>query len=308
MVSFLILNGFVFADLIDPNVPGVSLRPLVYLPFENSNGVFGHGTGSSNPAWANQVNGEAPEIIDRSADGAMVWPLVGKQGSVCGEYLDFSSLYGISTKSDVLTFRNESGPTLQSLKNAKSCTYTFWIRTGDPSANGSGTFAVRGPINTMWRTDGRFQVQYWPTTSWEYSNWNYVSQGKWVFVAIVCDNTGITFYEGDEDTAPVFNIKRTGSTGPGPVTPWVYVGFYSYVNAVYPNYDIDQIRIWADPDGQSAALSLDDITDVWQYDYDPLPQCVQDDAVLATDINQDCVVNLDDFTVLAANWLAGNPL
>ncbi len=286
--------------LIDPSVPGVTKNPVVYMPFENTNGTYGPGTGD-NPAWLNHAANESPVIVDR---GNTYWPLIGSNAGVKGDYFDGTSMNGGTSQADIITFNDDTGATIPSLSELKSHTVTFWIRTGSDQVKGPDNYVLRGPFQVHFGADGRMGTHWWPNLSWNASGPDdYMSYGKWLFVAITVDQNGIKYYRGDPENAPVLVSRTDVTTGTSLTNPWLFVGWRTYVSAVYMNFDLDELRMWASKTDNSGALSAGEIEAVWAYDYAPSSWCGdQDHPVPEGDLNKDCVVDIEDFYLFTNYW------
>lgn len=294
---------------IDPNVPGVSVAPLAYMPFENNDGWYGPGTGL-NPAWGNHVNGEQPRIVDRGVD---LWPVIGGPGDgVKGEFFDGASLMG-SGETDILTYDTASGYTAAgetglAMDGLKSHTITFWLRSRDDSTQSvnSTAYLMRGAVQLYWTNDGKIGHDGWNSLGWTNSAPDtYDSYGEWIFVAVTMDTSGTKFYKGDDVNAPelVWMVDASNTGGPAN-SGYFYLGGRSYVGPTYFSYCLDELRIWGSKVDSSAALSLDDITDVWAYDYDPTPTCGDSEHPQpSTDLTGDCKVDFEDFALMAEEWM-----
>ncbi len=311
---------------IDPNVPGVEKGTLVYLPFENSNnmyGTWGNTTAVENPAWLNHSTGEYPRIPDR---GVNFWPLAELAFGVKGTHFDGISMNGgpgektdILAYDDTLTGNAPAEPgglcpkTAVSLRSLKSHTITFWVKSANDimkNANNADTYIMTtGAIDVRWRSTGAMQIHYWPNLDWAQTDADaFNSYGEWVFVAITVDQNGAKFYKGTPTVSPVLvktietptGTSRDNSLG-------MYVGSRSYVNATYMNFNLDEVRVWGSKTDDSGALTIEDITTVWTYDYDPSAFC-GDGAhpVPVGDINGDCIVDTADLAEFAASWLTDN--
>lgn len=326
MLVYLVLSATMVFAVIDPNVPGVEKGTLVYLPFENSNnmyGTWGNTVAVENPAWLNHSTGEYPRIPDR---GVNLWPLTDIRYGVKGTYYDGISMNGLATeKTDILAYDDtltgtvpaeEGGlcpKTASSLRNLKSHTVTFWVKSEDETmknANNADTYIMStGPIDVRWRSTGAMQIHYWPNLDWAQTDADaYNSYGQWVFVAITIDQNGAKFYKGTPVDAPVLvktietptGVSRSNCMG-------MYVGYRSYVNATYMNFNLDEVRVWGSTDDDSGALSSNDIAVIWAYDYDPSVFCGDSQhPVPIGDINEDCIVDSADLVEFSKTWLTDN--
>lgn len=302
------------SELMDPNVPGVAKKPSVYMPFENSNNLYG--PNSQNPAYINQVNGDMAAVVYRSNAIQTLYPLIsGPSYGVKGTYFDGISQNGGDQYCHVLTFTNAASETILSEKSLMSHTITFWIRSKDEqtqAAKYANNYIMRGPVTFLWGVDGKLTCHWWPNLSWKGTAAGaYNSYGQWIFVGVTINQSGVKFYKGAVGETPVLVADIPGDVQPTGLSlstvAHLSIGFNSYVSAKYPNFDIDELRMWNNQVDESSALSLEDITAIWAYDYDPSSFC-GDTAhpVPVGDFNGDCIVDLSDFKVLADNWYIDN--
>jgi hypothetical protein len=125
-----------------------------------------------------------------------------------------------------------------------------------------------------------------------------VAVGEWHFIAVTHDGTGITLYlDGLQDglKVPMTGLESTASAplfigkGPDEFGDRHWTG------------DVDEIAIW------NAALTPGNILSVYENGFPlPPPGCKEVGKFFPTDFNQDCYVNLEDFAVIAQDWLKCN--
>lgn len=311
LVFTMVVSVCSIVQAVDSNVPGVSVSPLAYFSFENSDGRYGPGAGD-NPAWLNQVNGEQPRIVDR---GVALWPLVKQYGAdgVKGTCFDGTSMSGTFT--DILTYDTASGSanagaTGLSMSDLQSHTVTFWIKSRNAltPASTETIYILHGAVQLYWTSTGQIGQYYWPNLAWKASDaHSYDSYGQWLFVAVTINQNGSIWYRGDANTAPEVVWMEEVVTGTGPARTVFYLGSRSYVDAHYFNYDLDEVRIWGSKTDASGSLSLDDITDIWTHDYAPDAICGDSQHPRpVTDLTGDCKVDFKDFTLMASEWLTDN--
>lgn len=302
------------ADLMDPNVPGVTKVPSVYMPFENSNGSYG--PNSTNPGYINQVNGDMASVVYRSNAVQTLYPVIsGPSYGVKGTYFDGTSKDALSGQyAYMLYFLDATSETVLDTRSVMSHTITFWIRSKDAqtqAAKYANNYIMRDSALLLWGTSGQLTTHYWPNLNWKgTAAGTYNSYGQWVFVAVAFNQSGVKFYKGAVGETPVLVADIPGDvipTGLSLATSALAVGYSTYVSALYQNFDLDEFRTWNSKTDETAALSLEEITAVWAYDYDPSSFC-SDTAhpIPVGDFNGDCMVDLSDFKVLADNWSTDN--
>ena len=237
---------------------------VIYLPFENDNGVYGFGS-TSNPAWINVANSEAPNYIGTDLPA---YPMITTDG-IKGDAFYASDPTKIGDKTATI---NWTVATKNAFSQVQSYTVTGWINTRDANQNGSESYLLRawgGGINLKWRSDGRFQIMDTVDNTWRYSNWGEgYSNGNWVFFAITRDNNSIRFYFGDEDN-PVsagnaitgLNLAKTADC-----TRFIIGGSTYNGSDVYVNADMDEIRVFSNATDNGGALTIEDIEDIRKFD------------------------------------------
>jgi hypothetical protein len=313
LVLTLMVSSWSLGFDVDTSLPEGVPSPALYMPFENTNGMYGPGTGD-NPAWINYAYpNDLAEVLDRGGDEGLTenWLKTrGFGGGVKGNYMDGSSLDAYGEYCRIVTFRGADAATAMS--GLDSFTVSFWLRTTAPVTATNYLFQVP-PYQMYLATNGRIGIHYWTGLDWKASpndaydigpnGWT----GEWVFVAVAIGDNGAKFYAGSPTEAPQLVgevvVENLGKSRDG-LTDF-YFGYRSYVAAVYQNFDMDELRMWASKTDETADLNLDQITSIWAFDYDPSPaMCGDADHVMPEgDLDADCVVNLSDFAVLCSNWL-----
>lgn len=125
-----------------------------------------------------------------------------------------------------------------------------------------------------------------------------VSLGEWHFIAVTHDGTGITLYlDGAQDGAKVA-MNGLDSTAFAPL--FIGKGPSEFGNRYWKG-DVDEIAIW------NGALTLEELYYVYLNGVPlPPPGCKDIGVYFPADLNQDCYVNLEDFALIAGDWLKCN--
>lgn len=125
-----------------------------------------------------------------------------------------------------------------------------------------------------------------------------VSSGVWHHIAATHDGTGITLYlDGEQDGYKVA-MNDLESTAPADL----------FIGRSVPEFgdrfwagDVDEIAIW------NGGLTAGNILYIYENVVPlPSPNCKGVGEYLTTDLNRDCYVNLEDFAMIAQNWLKCN--
>lgn len=239
-------------------------QAAVYLPFENTNGVYGLNS-IGNPAWLNAAINEAPNYIGNSQS---TYPAITGDG-IKGDALYASDQSKTGLKTMTISW---IGATLNAFSQAQSYTVCGWLNTRVAAKNGSDTYIVRcvgGGVTVKWRSDGRLQVLDSADGVWRYANYNEgCSNGNWVFFAVVRDDGGIRFYFGGDTLAVQSGNAISGLSlaKTADCTRFILGGYTYNGTDNYLNCDIDEIRVFSSKTDNSGALSLENLEDIRKFD------------------------------------------
>lgn len=249
-------------------------EPGAYIPFENTNGVYGVGS-TSNLAW-NNITPEPDEQAAYIGGAASTWATVSGADGIKGNYLDITGS-GTPNVDTFATFSYKFN-IINLMSDAQSYTFTFWVNTRDVARLGSDAYILR-QFGTYcpavkWRADGRFQLLTRDNV-WRYSNYDFSSNGDWQFVAITVNNASVRFYKGTKTQSVVLSSEITGlnlpaiptlTSGSATATPFILAGYSYNLSDKYPGMDMDEFRVYTSKNDSSGALSLEQIESIRQYD------------------------------------------
>ncbi len=163
--------------------------------------------------------------------------------------------------------------------------YTLMVHNG--SANMGSDHAV-----TSWVANGSSHGNLTGTP-------NGVKAGEWHFIGMTCDATNLTLYlDGKVDGAPL------AIGGTAPITTLdsnLIIGTSLAFGGRGFAGDVDEVAIW------NGALTPEEMIYVYQSGVPTPPLGCRDiGEYYPADLNRDCYINLEDFAILAANWLKCN--
>jgi hypothetical protein len=242
----------------------------VFIPFENSDATAGNGS-EQNPGWQN-VGSTGPEDVSYiGSTTASTYPVI-VTGGIKGGCMDITS-FGSARVDAMQTLSYKGGVVTGAMSGARSYTFTFWVNTRDAGQAGSETYVLHqfgvGTPAIKWRSDGRLQANIDGT--WYYSDYDFGSNNRWVFVALTVKSDGVNFYVGSE-TLPVASAgSATGlSVGQLPVLsasePFILNGYTYNASDKYAGYDMDEFRIYSSSGDDSGALDLETLENIRLFD------------------------------------------
>jgi hypothetical protein len=312
-------------DIVPGTETGVVPDPVWYFPFDENmlDQISGEGPSLvfANPN-ANSPYDEQPPFI---ASGEGVNPLGGAldlrdsmefMGAVSGENTNGGSLrYGNNNY--------DTGHIDDVIDNLSSFTLTFWLTSGDPlvglSGMSSGARVMRKEDTTnsftfLLNNDGKLNVGI-------NGNWNnmptsgaYTLQDEWVFVAVTYDanepTDNLKYYSARKnDGYPVLEYTATLNAGPLDDTDRQFV--FGNNGSTTATADkgfkglIDEARLFGSYSDGSGALSMAQISSLKKMDLTAECGDFGYPSPLG-DINNDCIVDLFDFSYIAEEWLTDN--
>jgi hypothetical protein len=125
-----------------------------------------------------------------------------------------------------------------------------------------------------------------------------VATGEWHHIAVTHDGTGITLYlDGQQDG---LKVGMTGLNSTAPQHIMLGRGVPEFGDRFWAG-NVDEIAIW---DG---ALTPEEMLYVYESGVPlPPPGCNDIGVYFPADLNHDCYINLEDFAVIANDWLKCN--
>ncbi len=284
--------------LIDPNVPGVSKGPLVYLPFDEEWDSFGllfteEATvatyNSITPKFATGIRGKCFDLSH----------------AVMGDSAG-CLIYGVSGTEDTELETQLNG--------AKSITLCGWFNAVNEPLKAFSGFLGRTAQLMVRSYDNQSRLVLGINNNWTPldSDVTFDEMDEWIFWAVTYDGTqsssNVKWYKGD--TNGNFSLLKVQSLSAGcladvheplAVGNLLTSGAYCFAGLM------DEMRIFTSQSDDGGALSQSDLETIWDYDYDPSVYCGElAQPIPVGDFDKNCIVDFDDLAIFFMNWLLDN--
>jgi hypothetical protein len=288
---------------------GVEDLACFYLDFENDNGAYGGY--SDNPAFYNKAITPAASP-DYVGSNEATYPKISTEG-VKGSCWEASESFPAGGAT--VTYNWKIPPSVNALSNARSYTISGWLNTKDATKAGGNSYILHGfgtGVAIKWLGDGR--LQFLDNGTWYYSSWStFNSYGNWVFFAITRKSDSVAFYKADENNSVTLVNETTGLSLPftSAETNMVLGGWTYNGSDLYTFFDLDEFRIFSSTDEDTAALSIEELSQLRDHDLTPAeeeedlgPCSDPNGAFIIGDTNYDCIVDFNDLLNVAQSWLS----
>lgn len=196
----------------------------------------------------------------------------------------------------------------QSLNLTNGLSIAAWVKNPATNPNAWSTLVAREVNNTYQgfytlMVNNNRAVTSWIGNGASYGNLsgtpNGVKAGEWHFIGMTCDANFLTLYlDGEVDGLPL------AIGGTAPITTLdsnLIIGTSLVFGGRGFAGDVDEVAIW------NGALTPEEMIYVYQSGVPTPPLSCQDIGdYYPADLNRDCYINLEDFAILAENWLKCN--
>ncbi len=196
----------------------------------------------------------------------------------------------------------------QSLNLTNGLSIAAWVKCPAATPNAWSTLVAREVNNTYQgfytlMVNNNRAVTSWIGNGASYGNLtgspNGAKADEWHFIGLTCDAANLTLYlDGEVDGLPL------AIGGTAPITTMdsnLILGTSLVFGGRGFAGDVDEVAIW------NGALTPEEMIYVYQSGVPlPPPGCRDIGEYYPADLNQDCYVNLEDFAIIARNWLKCN--